>query len=152
MQDLSLHILDVVENSLRSQAKLVEISIVEDVWQDLLTLEIRDNGRGMSRDEIKRATDPFFTTKPGRKFGLGLALLRQATREAEGGFQVISTPGVGTTVKATFRYDHPDRKPLGDIAATLQTLLAGHPQVDFIYEHQSGAEIARLDTREVRRL
>jgi hypothetical protein len=40
---------------------------------------------------------------------------------------------------------------LGDIAATLETLVAGNPEVDFVYEHTVGSETARFDTREVRR-
>ena len=151
MEDLSLHILDIVENSLRSDAKVIEISVVEDEEQDLLTLEIKDDGRGMDPEKAKRAADPFFTTKPGRRFGLGLALLAQAAREAGGAFGISSSPGAGTTVRATFGYGHPDRKPLGDIPATLQTLVAGHPEVGFVYEHRRGAEITRLDTREVAR-
>ncbi|MBM4036884.1 MAG: ATP-binding protein [Planctomycetes bacterium] len=165
MEDLSLHILDIVDNSLRSEAKLVEISLVEDTEQDLLTLEVRDDGKGMPAEECARAADPFFTTKPGKRFGLGLALLAQATREAGGELKVSSSPGAGTTVRATFRYGHPDRKPLGDMAATLETLVAGHPEVAFVYEHRrvprapgagdgSGngrTDVALLDTRKLRR-
>ena len=150
MEDLSLHILDVVGNSLRSGAKLVEISVIEDMDQDLLTLEIKDDGQGMDPETCARATDPFFTTKPGRRIGLGLALLAQAAREGGGGFDLSSQPGGGTCVRATFRHGHPDRRPLGNIAETLHTLVAGHPEVDFVYEHRMGAEIARLDTRELR--
>ena len=150
MEDLSLHILDIVENSLRSQARLVRISVVEDMEQDLLTLEIADDGRGMGPQDRARAADPFFTTKPGRRFGLGLALLAQAAREAEGDFRVSSLPGAGTTVRATFRWGHPDRKPLGDISATLETLMVANPEVGFVYEHRRGAEVVRFDTREVR--
>ncbi len=151
MEDLSLHILDVVDNSLRSEAKLVEISIDEDAERDLLTVEVKDNGRGMGAQECARAADPYFTTKPGRRFGLGLALLAQAAREAEGDFRVSSAPGRGTTVRATFRLSHPDRRPLGDIAATLQTLVVGHPEVDFVFNHRSAAENTHFDTRELRR-
>ena len=151
MQDLSLHILDVVENSLRSEAKFVEISVVEDMKQDVLTLEIKDDGKGMDPELCARAVDPFFTTKPGRRIGLGLALLAQAARESEGEFDLSSHPHAGTRIRATFRHSHPDRKPLGDISATLQALAGGNPQVDFIYEHRRGAEIIRFDTREVKR-
>ena len=150
MEDLSLHILDVVENSLRSEARRVQILVIEDVKQDLLTLEIKDDGKGMDPEKCARAADPFFTTKPGRRFGLGLALLAQAAREAEGDFHVSSLPGAGTTVRVTFRWGHPDRKPLGDIGATLQTLVVANPEVDFVYEHRRGAEVVRFDTREVR--
>jgi signal transduction histidine kinase len=150
VEDLSLHILDVVENSLRSEAMRIEISVIEDVEQDLLTLEIKDDGRGMNPETCARAADPFFTTKPGRRFGIGLALLAQAAKEAEGEFHISSSPGAGTTVGATFRWGHPDRKPLGDISATLETLMIANPEVDFVYEHRRGAEITRLDTREIR--
>jgi signal transduction histidine kinase len=150
MEDLSLHILDVVGNSLRSGAKLVEISVVEDMDEDLLTLEIRDDGHGMDPETCRRAVDPFFTTKRGRRVGLGLSLLAQSAREADGEFNLSSRPSEGTRVTATFRHSHPDRRPLGDIAETLRTLVAGHPDVDFVYEHRTGADIARLDTRELR--
>jgi len=149
MEDLSLHILDIVQNSTRSEAKLIEISVVEDVEHVMLTLEIRDDGTGMEPEQCVRAADPFFTTKAGRRIGLGLALLAQATREADGEFEVSSHPHAGTTVRATFRYSHPDRKPLGDISASLQALVAGHPEVDFIYEHTAGPKTIRVDTRQV---
>lgn len=150
MEDLSLHILDLVENSLRSQARSIEISLVEDREQDLLTLEIRDDGNGMAPEDCARAADPFFTTKPGSKVGLGLALLEQAAREAEGDFHVSSLPGAGTTVTASFRGSHPDRRPLGDLSATLETLVTAHPEVDFIYRECLGGETVRFDAREVR--
>lgn len=151
MKDLSLHILDIVENSIRAQASRVEITVVEDVEKDVLSLEIADDGKGMDPQALGRAADPFFTGKPGRRFGLGLAMLAQATREAEGTFEVSSTPDAGTRVTAAFRHSHPDRKPLGDIAATLQALVAGNPGVDFLYEHRTGEEVVRFDTKEVKR-
>ena len=149
MKDLSLHILDIVENSIRAEANQVEISVVEDEEKDVLTLKIEDNGEGMNKEILSRAAQPFFTSKPGRRVGMGLALLAQAAREASGKFEIASTPETGTRIKATFLYSHPDRKPLGDIPATLETLIAGNPKVDFIYEYRKGLEITRLDTREV---
>lgn len=149
MKDLSLHILDIVENSIRAQATRVEISVVEDEQRDVLELVIKDNGKGMEQEMTSRVAQPFFTTKPGRRIGMGLALLAQATKEANGELEISSMPGGGTRIKATFRYSHPDRKPLGDIPATLETLIAGNPNVDFIYEYRKGLEVTRLDTREV---
>jgi signal transduction histidine kinase len=150
VKDLSLHILDVAQNSLRHEAKLVEISVIEDIERDVLSLEIKDDGKGMDPASCARAADPFFTTQPGHRVGLGLALLAQAAREAGGEFHVASSPGAGTTVRATFRWSHPDRKPLGDIAATVETLVAGSQEVDIVCVHKKGEEIARFDTREVR--
>ncbi|MBN2493753.1 MAG: ATP-binding protein [Deltaproteobacteria bacterium] len=151
MEDLSLHLLDLAENSIRSQATRIEISLVEEMERDLLTVRVKDNGKGMDLDAAGRAVDPFFSTKPGKKVGLGLALLAQAAREAEGALEVVSKPGQGTEVKATFRHSHPDRKPLGDIAATIEVLVAGNPEIDFVFEHRKGGEHTRLDTREMTR-
>ena len=150
MEDLSQHILDVVENSLRHKARLIEISLEEDVEQDRLTLQIRDDGNGLDPQACARAADPFFTTRAGCRVGLGLPLLAQAAKEADGQFDIASSPGAGTTVRATFRRSHPDCKPLGDMFATLQLLVVAHPEVGFVYEHRRGAETVRLDTREVR--
>ena len=149
MKDLSLHLLDIVENSIRAEAKRVEISVEEDEEKDMLTLRIEDDGKGMAAEALRQATDPFFSTKPGRRVGLGLALLAQATREAQGAFEISSAPETGTKIVATFHYSHLDRKPLGDIPATLETLMVGHPGVDFLYEHRRGDRTLRIDTREV---
>jgi len=147
MKDLSLHIMDIVENSIRAEAKLIEIYLVEDLENDLLTLQIEDDGKGMDSETLQRAANPFFTKKPGKRIGLGLALLAQATREAEGKFEISSKPETGTKIMATFSYSHPDRKPLGDMYATLETLLAGNRKVDFLYEHRRGANVTRFETR-----
>lgn len=147
MRDLSLHILDVVENSIRANARCVEILVEEDEVADLLKLEIADDGNGMDESMMKEATDPFVTSKPGKRVGLGLALLEQATKEADGEFELESEAGVGTRIRATFRLAHPDRKSLGDIPATLETLVAGNPGVEFLYEHRRGTETITFDTR-----
>jgi len=123
MEDLSLHILDIVENSIMASAGRVEISIELDTAADLLTLEISDDGRGMDEQTLKKALDPFFTTRTTRRVGLGLALLAQAARESGGEMDVSSRPNEGTRVRATFRLSHPDCKPMGDIAETIQTLV-----------------------------
>lgn len=149
MRDLSLHILDVVENSIRADARRVEILVEEDEAADLLKLEITDDGNGMDKSMLEQATKPFVTSKAGKRVGLGLPLLAQAAREAEGELAVSSELGAGTRIVATFRHSHPDRKPLGDIASTLGTLVGGHPSIDFRYEHRVGAQVDVFDTREV---
>lgn len=150
MEDLSLHVLDIVENSVRSNASLVEIRLTEDLEQDMLTLEIKDNGEGMSPDALDRAADPFYTSKAGKKVGLGLALLAQAAREADGNLDVSSSPDGGTTIRAVFKHSHPDRKPIGDMAATLQALVRGNPDVDFFFDHRKGPDVIHFDTREIK--
>jgi NADH:ubiquinone oxidoreductase subunit E len=132
MQDLSLHILDIAENSIEAGARRIVIRIEERPRLDRLTLEIADDGRGMNDELLARAKDPFVTTKTGRRIGLGLPLLAQAAEAAGGALSIASRPGRSTRVQATFRLSHIDRKPLGDIAQTMAVLIAGHPDIDVL--------------------
>ena len=150
MEDLSLHILDIVENSIRAKASRIEIKVIEDSGKDLLTIEIKDNGEGMDEETVKKVIDPFFTTKSTRKVGLGLPMLRQTARESGGDVEIESKVGRGTRVKATLVYSHIDRKPLGNMGKTLTTLIVGNPEVDLIYEHKRDGETCRLDTKKIR--
>ncbi len=148
MEDLSLHTLDVAENAIRAGARKIEIGIFEDIEGNLLSIRIKDDGVGMDEETLEKALDPFFTTKRNRRIGLGLSMLAQAAKEAGGDIKLDSKIGKGTDVLATFRYDHLDRKPLGDMNETMATLIAGHPEVRFIYEHKKNGEtVYKLDTR-----
>jgi hypothetical protein len=151
MLELSLHILDIVENSTRAGAKSVYITVVEDTAMDILSLEIRDDGSGMTEDMLKKVIDPFFTTKTVRNVGLGIPMLAQAAERAEGKFAVESKNGKGARVSAEFRLSHIDRQPLGDIASSLVTLIAGNTEVDFIYRHRRDGGEFILDTRDIRK-
>jgi len=148
MEDLSLHILDIAENSIAAAARRIEIKIDEDKDKDLLTIEIIDDGKGMDRKALKKAFDPFFTTRKTRKVGLGLSFLAQAAKESGGKIDLNSKEHEGTTVKATFRLSHPDCKPMGDINETIRVLVAGNPGIDFLYEHKKNNSLYCFDTRE----
>jgi hypothetical protein len=149
--EISLHILDIVENSTRAGAKTVSIDIVEDTERDILSLEIRDDGSGMSEDVLRKVIDPFFTTKTVRSVGLGLPMLAQATERAEGSFAIESHGGEGTRVAAEFKLSHIDRQPLGNISGTLVTLIAGNQDIALIYRHEHDGRIFIFDTREIKK-
>ncbi len=151
MLEISLHILDIVENSTRAGADTVYIDILEDTARDILSLEIRDNGSGMTEDVLNKVLDPFFTTKKVRSVGLGLPMLAQAAESAEGGFIIDSKGGEGTRVAADFKLSHIDRQPLGDISGTLVTLIAGNKDVNFIYRHEHNGQVYVFDTREIKK-
>lgn len=150
MEDLSLHILDVAENCIAAGASLVEITVEEDVAEDRLVITVRDNGRGMDPDFVSRVLDPFTTTRTTRKVGLGLSLFQQSAQEAGGDVVVASSLGMGTTVTAFMRHSHIDRKPMGDMAETMVTLIEGNPAIDFVYTHRRSNREYVLDTRELR--
>jgi len=143
MEDLSLHILDIAENSIAAGAGRVVILINENERRDILTLRITDDGRGMSRTILERALDPFFSTK-GKATGLGLAFLSQAAEQCGGRLSVAARPGRGTRVFARFRYRHIDRPPLTRMVETLTTLVVGHPEVDFRYRHRRNGRVFRF--------
>lgn len=151
MLELAAHILDIAENSVRAGAELIEININEDTIDDLLSIEIIDDGQGMKQEEIKKALDPFYTTKTVRRIGLGLPLLADATQRAGGHFNLESQEGKGTTVQAYFGHSHIDRQPLGDIINTLIILIAGNPDVDFVYKHKYNSRQFKMDTRNIRK-
>lgn len=134
MEDVSLHILDIVENAVRAGAKNVVIRLAQNKAEDQLVLEVIDDGEGMDEDTRRHSLDPFFTTKEGKRVGLGLPLLAQAAEEAGGTLEVHSAPGKGTKVIATFGLSHIDRRPLGNIEETLRCLKATQPGVCFRFE------------------
>ena len=136
MEDLSLHILDIVENAVSAKAKKIEISVVEEPVEDRLTIEIKDDGIGMDQEISQKAADPFYTTRSSRKVGLGLSFMAQAAQEAGGSLRIESTLGKGTNVTATFQYRHIDRKPLGSMVETMMTLLTGNPELEIVYTHK----------------
>ncbi len=153
MEDLSLHMLDIAENSIDADATKVEIKIVIDEADDRLTLTISDNGKGMDAETIKMVKDPFFSTKPVRKkkFGLGIPLLAQAAEECNGAFLIESHQDRGTVITAVFQNSHIDRKPLGDIGATMAVLIGGHPDMDFLLSCERDGFSYKLDTSELKK-
>jgi hypothetical protein len=150
MEDLSLHVLDIAENSLSAGARHVGITVLESVREDLLTIEIADDGQGMGKAEAQRVTDPFFTTRTTRRVGLGLPLLLAAARAANGKLDIHAAPGKGMRVRATFQLSHIDRKPLGNMAETIVAIVAARPEIDITYRHDRDGESISFSTEEFR--
>lgn len=150
MRELSLNILDLAQNSIAAGASLVEINVEAHYIENVLRIRISDNGKGMNPESLAKVKDPFFTTRTTRRVGMGIPLFAQAAIECEGWLTMNSEPGEGTVLEAQFRLDHIDRLPLGDITATLVTLVAANPTMDFRYKHVKNDLQFILDTRELR--
>lgn len=133
MRELTLHILDIANNSISAGADKISVNIVENQNDDTLTIEILDNGRGMSPDMVARVTDPFVTSRTERKVGLGIPLLKFAAESCNGWLDITSELGKGTQVRVQFQLSHIDRMPLGDIADTFLTLELGTSNVNWIF-------------------
>lgn len=157
MKELSLNILDIAENSVKARAALTQILLSETA--NTLTLTIADDGCGMDAETVRRVTDPFYTTRTTRSVGLGLPLLKLEAEMTGGDVTVNSRYKAdfpddhGTVVTAVFHTDHIDCPPLGDVIATVTTLIQGHPDADFLFRHERiDCPTVELDTRELRRV
>lgn len=151
MEDLSLHILDIVQNSISAMAKAIRIAMKEDDLNDRLTVVVEDNGRGMDEETVKKVVDPFYTTRATRKVGLGVPLLSAVAEVCGGSLRINSQFGKGTILEVWFPLSHIDRPPLGNMADTIITLIVCNPDVDFIYEHITPRGKFEFDTRLIRR-
>lgn len=151
MRELSLHILDIVENGITAGADCIQINVIESPAEDLVKIIIRDNGRGIPAEKLDRLQDPFVTSRTTRRVGLGLPLLAAAAQRCGGKMEVTVGAAGGTEVVATFGYSHIDRAPVGDMASTLTTLLMGNPQIDFVYTHIINGKDFILDTRALKK-
>lgn len=150
MKDLSMHIMDIIQNSVRAKATLVRLEIEEMLEADLYRIRITDNGCGMSADMLEQVTDPLFTTRTTRKVGLGLSLFKQNAERTGGSMTIQSEPGKGTVVDVVFSHSNIDRPALGDIAGTLILLVSGNPDMDFVYRHTTPKGEYLFDTKEVK--
>lgn len=137
MRELALHLMDIAENSVAARATRVEMDVVEDLAADRLWMAVRDNGVGMSEEMAARVIDPFVTSRTTRKVGLGIPLLKAAAEACEGGLEIHSALGQGTTLEVWFRHSHIDRMPLGDLAGTVLALEIGHPEINWVLQYQA---------------
>ena len=150
MKELSLHILDITQNSIRAQAQLVKLVIVESPANNQLTIIIEDDGCGIPADRLQHITDPFVTTRTTRRVGLGLSLFKAAAEACGGYFEISSTVGVGTKVTGSFMRDHIDRAPLGNMADTVLNMVMSFGETDLYYEHDYNNQIFVFNTREIK--
>lgn len=152
MTELSLNILDIAENSVKAGASLTEIRVEAMSDRNLLEIIIRDNGCGMTKEQVQKVIDPFYTTRTTRKVGLGVPFFKESAEAAGGSFFIESEVGVGTTVKASYELDNIDRMPMGDLTATIHTLVTMHEDMDFLFTYKVNENEFVLDTRELREI
>lgn len=152
MKEISLHILDILQNSIVAGATLVELIIDEQPDKDFLKFEITDNGCGMDEEFLKAVTNPYTTKRTTRRVGLGIPLLKLAAESTGGGIDIWSEVGKGTKISANFGYHHIDRQPLGNMAETVNQLITSYEDVDFVYRHTVGEKSFLFDTREIKEI
>jgi hypothetical protein len=145
MRELSLHLLDIAENSVAAGARTIRITVREDLAADRLYLAVKDDGKGMDAAMVARVTDPFVTSRTTRKVGLGLPLLKEAAEQCGGYLRITSEVGQGTLVEVEFQHSHIDRMPLGDLASTLLTLLITSSELNWVFHYQVNDQVFYFD-------
>ncbi|HCM14625.1 MAG: ATP-binding protein [Candidatus Cloacimonadales bacterium] len=156
MQDISLHLLDILENSVRAGARNIKVRVINNVLKNRLRIIVEDDGSGMDAHTLEKAQDPFYTSKEERvkKVGLGIPLFKQNAEIVGGSFKMASEPGFGTVLTVDFPLDHIDRMPLGNLKDTLLGGIIGHPEVDFfihfLYKDKAKELCFHFDTKAIR--
>lgn len=149
MKELSMHIMDITQNSVRAEAKNVTIEIVEDVKNNVFSFSIEDDGKGMSKEFLENVRDPFRTSRTTRKVGLGIPFLQQTCNMCGGELILDSVEGKGTYLKAVMEYDNIDRPPIGDLENSVFLLIVMNPGIIFKYTYTYNTETFEFDMAEV---
>jgi hypothetical protein len=152
LKEISLHILDIAENSVSAGATEIQVSVAENIKKDELAINIKDNGCGMDAEKLKRITDPFVTSRTTRKVGLGIPFFKAAAEACEGSFAIFSEVGKGTEISVSFRHSHIDRMPLGDIKGTFLDLLIGYPKIRWLFRYDYDENAFEIDSQPIKEI
>ncbi len=155
MKELSLYILDITMNSVKAGALNISILLSENAG--IFTFNVKDDGCGMTKEQLQKLSDPFFTTRTTRKVGLGIPFLKMLAEQTGGDVEIVSKSEKeyadhGTELKARFNMKSIDFIPLGDIVSTVITLIQGSPDINFVFEHKKEEGTVRIDTSELREI
>lgn len=150
MKTLAFHILDILQNSIRAQADLIELSIIENISENTFKIIIKDNGKGMAENIVKNACNPFFTSRKTRDVGLGLSLLKQNAERCGGYLKLNSEINKGTNLEVLFKHNNIDRPVLGDIAGVICLTSSSNQNIDFIYNHKTDYGKYTYNTKDIK--
>ncbi|KNY27018.1 ATP-binding protein [Pseudobacteroides cellulosolvens] len=152
MRDLSLHLMDVIQNSIVALGTRIDVTIAAYSKSNELKISVADNGKGMDEEMVKKVTDPFITTRDTRKVGLGISLFKASAEMSEGHLGITSKKGVGTTIEAVFKINNIDRPPLGDVAGTFTGVLVSNENLHLTLTLSYDDEKYVFDTEEVKKV
>lgn len=152
MKELSMHILDIAMNSVKAEARLIEIKIEESIKNNSIKITIKDDGKGMSKEVLEHVTNPFYTTRTTRKVGLGLPMLKEASERCNGYLKISSELGIGTVVESVFERNNIDRAPLGNIGDTILVIINALTNCELIYNHEVDGNEFQISTKQLKEI
>jgi hypothetical protein len=149
MEELSMHILDLIQNSIMAGADRIEFHMRIEPEEDRLSFCIEDNGCGMGEEEVKNCLDPFYSSR-GKKVGLGIPLLKLTAEQCGGGLRIESRKGEGTKILCWMELFHIDRPPVGDLPGTLLAVMTSYPELNFVFSIEAGDEKFEISSRQLK--
>jgi hypothetical protein len=149
LRDISLHILDIMQNSTAAKSTLIKVTLQAETEAGLLEVIVEDNGCGMDEEFLSSVTNPFSTTRTTRKVGLGIPFFKASAEQSGGSFSITSGKGIGTVVKSSYMIDHIDRPPLGDVSGVITDTAAAYPAVELQLVAAGGNKQFKFNSREV---
>ncbi|MFZ7131454.1 MAG: ATP-binding protein [Eubacteriales bacterium] len=151
MRELSLHIMDILQNSIKAKATLIKVVIKEELEKDVLMIKVIDNGVGIESGRVQVVKNPFHTSRTTRRVGLGLSLFEAAANRCEGNLKIWSKVNIGTIITAVFKHSHIDRAPIGNMSdSIISVILSMDADTDLVYKHFYNDRLFTIDTRQIR--
>lgn len=149
LEDLSMGIWELINNSIAAGARNIDISLLADRDRDRLALTVKDDGCGMSPQLAKKVLDPFTTTRSTRRVGMGTSLLEETCTQCGGEMSVDSTPGKGTSIVCTFCASSIDLPPLGNIGEVMMAAVQANREIHYLLRVACDGKQFVFDSKEI---
>ncbi len=148
MNEVVLHIMDIVYNSIRANASLVTINI--SFRKNILCVEIIDDGDGIDSVLLKDIKSPFKTSRTTRNVGLGISLFELSAKLANGKLDVTSQVNKFTKVYVEMDYSHIDCIEMGDLGETIYLLSIASNDCEIKFNYSKNGKEFTYDSKEVK--
>lgn len=150
MQNLSMHVLDIALNSVRANASQITIEIVDSEQNDLISIEISDNGCGMDEETLKKVLDPFYTSRTTRRIGLGIPFFKELAEQCNGSFDLKSQVNVGTRIRCVMQKSHWDTPPMGDLGDAVMLVWTSKEANQIHFDYKTDQNQFSFDSKEIK--
>lgn len=151
LNEISLNILDVVQNSIKSASSLVTILVSINTADNSLIIKVKDNGSGFDVKAYEN-TQKQKRHNGSKRGGYGIMLFKESAEKTGGHFEISSVIGKGTEITSAYILNSPCRLPLGDINATVEALIFCCTDVDFVYTYKVDGGSFTLSTKEIKEI
>lgn len=152
MEEIAMYILDIVNNSIRAQAKNIHVFVRDSIKDNVIEIMIVDDGYGMDENKLSKVTDPFFTSRTTRNVGLGVPMFKDSVEMTGGTFLIQSLENDGTLIQGKYVKNHLDTPPMGDIIETIITLIQTDKNIDYIFEYSNDEHEFLLNTIDIKEI